>query len=73
MNRQKTKGKTFHNNGLSIFDYETRLIISTKIEIANSVQAYNDRKLSKEETLNNLQIILNKINAKIGSSSLTTN
>lgn len=66
--QQKGKGKTYH----SVIDYDTRVILTTKNEIVNSVQSYNDRKLSKEETLNNLQIILNKINTKLGSS-LTTN
>jgi hypothetical protein len=68
MNRQKIKGKTYN----SIINYDMRVIISTKNDIVNSVQAYNDRKLSKEETLNNLQLILNKIDAKI-NSSFTTN
>jgi hypothetical protein len=68
MHRQKIKGKTYHSS----IDYDTRVILSTKNDILNSVQAYNDRKSTKEQTLNDLQLILNKINAKIGGS-FTTN
>ena len=69
MKRQKAAGKSYNSS----IDYDMRVIISTKNDILNSVQAYNDRKLTKEETLNNLQLILNKINTKVGPLLLTTN
>lgn len=68
MKRQKTTGKPYN----SLLDYDIRVITSTKNDILTCVQDYNNRKLSKEETLNNLKLILNKINAKVGPL-LTTN
>ena len=63
MRRSNTSTKSFYSNG----SYDIKQIQITKSEIVNSLENYNNRKSSKEETLNDLQLIMNKIDAKLKS------
>lgn len=67
MQRQKINGRMYN----SLINYDTRIITNIKADVISKVQAYNNRKSSKEQTLNDLQLILNKVNLKLGS--FTTN
>ena len=63
MRRSNTTVKSFYSNG----SYHTKQIQTTKSEIVNSLENYNNRKSSKEQTLNDLQLIMDKIDAKLKS------
>ena len=63
MQRFANNTKSFQSNG----SYHTKQIQITKNEIITKIQDYNDRKSSKEETLNDLQLLMDKINGKLKS------
>jgi hypothetical protein len=63
MKRVSNNTKTFQSCG----SYHTKQIQLTKNEIVTTIQHYNDRKSSKEETLNDLQLLINKIDGKLKS------
>jgi len=63
MHRSTNNSKSFYSNG----SYHTKQIQTTKSEIVNSLENYNNRKSSKEQTLNDLQLIMDKIDAKLKS------
>jgi len=63
MHRSNISVKSFYSNG----SYHIKQIQITKSEMVNSIENYNNRKSSKEETLNDLQLIMDKIDAKLKS------
>jgi hypothetical protein len=63
MNRSINNTKTFQ----SIGSYHTKQLQITKGEIVDKLEKYNNRKSSKEETLNDLQLIMDKIDSKLKS------
>jgi hypothetical protein len=63
MQRSVNNTKSFQSSG----SYHTKQIQLTKNEILTNIQQYNDRKSSKEQTLNDLQLIMDKINGKLKS------
>ena len=63
MNRSTNNTKSFQSSG----SYHTKQLQITKSEIVNKIQNYNDRKSSKEQTLNDLELIQRKIDAKLKS------
>ena len=69
MQRQDKTGRSY----VSIGNYDTKVINIIKSDIIATVQSYNNRKSSKEKTMDDLQIILNKIEKKLNFSLFTTN
>lgn len=63
MKRVSNNTKTFQSNG----SYHTKQIQLTKGEIVDKLEKYNNRKSSKEETLNDLQLLIDKIDGKLKS------
>ena len=63
MQRSTNNTKSFKSNE----SYHTKQIQLTKNEIVTNIQQYNDRKSSKEQTLNDLQLIMDKIDGKLKS------
>lgn len=63
MNRSINNTKSFQSSG----SYHTKQLQITKGEIVDKLEKYNNRKSSKEETLNDLQLIMDKIDSKLKS------
>ena len=63
MRRSASNLKSFQSDG----SYHNKQIQITKSEILDKIKDYNNRKSSKEETLNDLELIQRKIDAKLKS------
>jgi hypothetical protein len=63
MNRTANNIRSFYSQG----SYHTKQIQLTKGEIVTKLENYNNRKSSKEQTLNDLQLIIEKIDSKLKS------
>ena len=63
MKRSANNTKSFNSQE----SYYSKHLQQTKSEIVNSLKDFNDRKSSKEQTLNDLELIQRKINAKLKS------
>jgi hypothetical protein len=63
MRRSTSNSKSFQSNG----SYHIKQIQITKSEILDKIKDYNNRKSSKEQTLNDLELIQRKIDAKLKS------
>jgi hypothetical protein len=63
MNRSTNNTKSFQSNG----SYHTKQLQQTKSEILDKIKDFNNRKSSKEQTLNDLELIQKKIDAKLKS------
>ena len=69
MQRQNKNGRSYASLG----NYDTKVITEIKSDIVATVQSYNNRKSSKEKTMDDLQIILDKIEKKLNFSSFNAN
>jgi hypothetical protein len=67
MQRQNKKGRSY----VPVGNYDNKVISGIKSEIVATIKTYNDRKSSKEKTMDDLQIILDKIEKKINFSFIT--
>lgn len=63
MKRSANNTKSFNSQE----SYYSKHLQQTKSEIVNSLKDFNNRKSSKEQTLNDLELIQRKINAKLKS------
>lgn len=63
MRRSANNTKTFNSQE----SYHTKQLQITKSEILDKIKDFNNRKSSKEQTLNDLRIIQTKIDAKLKS------
>jgi hypothetical protein len=63
MRRSASNSKSFQSNG----SYHTKQLQITKNEILDKIKDYNNRKSSKEQTLNDLELIQRKLDAKLKS------
>jgi hypothetical protein len=63
MRRSASNSKSFQSNG----SYHAKQLQTTKNEILDKIKDYNNRKSSKEQTLNDLELIQRKLDAKLKS------
>ena len=63
MRRSANNTKTFNFQE----SYHSKQLQQTKSEILDKIKDYNNRKSPKEQTLNDLELIQRKINAKLKS------